>query len=123
MTYSVSRHEQRLVSGAQLVKKSVGQFLTASPEFTYIGQHTVSNFHWTPAPKKINIEILKMTIQKKRKGCRYGGLWSRKNEFIITVGPIIHSLVPTIGECVDRLASIVECCQTGALWLSGAPSV
>ncbi len=33
----------------------------------------------------------------------------------------IHRLIPTIGECVDGLASIVECRQTGALGLSGAP--
>ena len=37
--------------------------------------------------------------------------------------PIIHRLIPTIGECVDRLASIVECRQTGALGLSAAPSL
>lgn len=41
MTYSVSRYEQRLISGAQLVKKSVCQFLTASPQFTYTVQHTL----------------------------------------------------------------------------------
>lgn len=40
-TYSVSRHEQRLISAAQLVQESVGQFLTASPQFTYTVPHTL----------------------------------------------------------------------------------
>lgn len=54
MTYSVSRHEQGLISGAQLVKKCVGQFLTAGPQFTYRGEHTLSNIYFdlkTPDPQ------------------------------------------------------------------------
>lgn len=48
ITYSVSRHKQRLISGAQLIKESVGQFLTAGPQFTYRGEHTLSNISLDP---------------------------------------------------------------------------
>lgn len=133
-THSVSRHKQRFVSGAQLVKKSIGQFLTAGPQFTYRGVHTVSiiSVELTTTDQHSNTNVDSFTDRLQDKVCR--GLiriqkttkkrWREVILFSVSTvnsGSVTHSLTPTIGECVNRLASVVKCCQTGTLGLSRTP--